>query len=365
MKGFSLLLKVAIIISASAISASTMATICSSRTTPVCVEPTDLDSDPQDTCVSNAGVVQYLASDREFTLMGKCTQFSMKKIRTYACNAGLRLVKPTKIICIKLDENNTVADSCGDSQNCICNSNDAEDEVKTNYFNYGISPYSKKGFHSFKNKTRTTSNNMTFASAASTSGREIIQDNSALQFNFGSDFYGAEYYVDICVRNSNLNPGRASLTYAGNLLFGNSIFNAINYNNSSTLFNRSELICGGSGTQTIITDSPFLSGQRNFNRSGASARLCVVRHHFRETAKNKLRGNNFKKVTFQTSLSVTPTDPSITKETPIEYCKIIETTPKKYKCTPFIASSTEDLISSGFVDENTYTGACPEECKPF
>lgn len=363
MKSFSLLLKVAIIISASAMSANAMAN-CGSKATLVCVEPQDLDSNPSETCVNNGSVAQFLGNDREFTLMGSCSQFDLKKVRTYACNAGLRLVKPTKQVCIKLDENYAIADSCGESLNCLCNNANAQDEIKTNFFNYAISPYSKKGIHSFSNKTRTTSNTTTYASAAQTSGREIIQDNSALQFSFGSDFFGAEYYVDICVRNSNLNPSRFDMNYSGNLLFSSAVFNTVNYNNSSNLYNKIELICNG-GAQTIVTESPFLSGQRNFNRGGTSARLCVVRHHFRENAKDKLRGNKFKKVTFQTNLRVAPVDLSILKEQPVEYCKIVPTGPKKFKCTPWTAKSTEDLISGGFIDGNTYTGACPEECKPF
>lgn len=364
MKSFSLLLKAVILVSTSALWMNVNAATCNSKSTLVCVEPEDLESDPQETCVANGSVRQFITTDSEFKLMGSCSQFDLKKVRTYACNAGLRLVKPTTQTCIKLDENNAVADSCGESLNCVCNSTEAQDDINTNFFNYAISSYSKKGIHSFTNKTRTTSNNTTFASAATTSGKDIIEDKSKLQFNFGSDFYGAEYYVDICIRNSNLNPSRFYMNYTGNLLFGSSLMSAVNYNNSSNLFNRVELICDNS-TQTIVSDSPFLSGQRNYSRNGASSKLCVVRHHFKENAKNKLRGNNFKKVSFQTNLQVYPSDASITKEVPVDYCKIIETAPKKYKCTPWTAASTQDLISGGFVDGNTYTGKCPKVCKPF
>lgn len=356
-----------IFLSLTVTSSTALAKTCSSRETVACLESSDSSSNLVDACVSNSIASSYFANSKEATV-GDCSNFSLKRIKSYACNAGLRFVRPVNDICIKLDEGNAISSTCGDSLNCVCSSDSNSNEQKTNYFNFEISTYSPNVTASFIKKTLNASSNSDYAVASAQSGADILKDNSALQFNFGSDFYGAEYFVDLCVSNKNKNPSRFDLNLVGKIIFTNSIFNSFNYNLASSLYNKIDLSCTDGGAQTtksLVSESPFLTAERSYNRNVSGSRNCVIRHYLRENAKNKIRENNFKKVSFQTDLKITPADSSLLEPLSVTYCNIRQDSKNKYSCTQFSVKGEDGIANNILMGATTYTGTCPKKCKPF
>ncbi len=368
MKSLSILLKALILSTSTAMAGTTCLTVCN--------QPADIFAAPQESCVANTSVKSYFASNPLAT-PGSCAQFDVKKIKTYACNAGLRFVKSSEQVCILRDQNNVIATSCGTSQNCECNTPDVVNPLKANYFNFGIADYTGAASPSFITKTMNASNTTTYAQASINSGRQVLQDGSALQFQFGSDLYGAEYFVDLCILNKNLNPSRFDLDLTGRVLFANSVFINTNYNTASSLYNRVELSCtdsdGSQYSKNLLTDSAFLTAEKKYTKTITGSKSCVVRHFFKENAKNKIRESNFKKVTFQTDIALAPTDPSLLAPVPVKFCKVKTESKNKYSCTAWTSASTEaflnDVKNSSFFTSQTnttiYTGACSNPCKPL
>lgn len=372
MKRFSFLLKAAFIFS-SIISANVMAaSTCSSKQMPVCTLGTDITADAKDSCVSNSNLPAYFKSNPT-ALPGACSQFSMNKIKTYACNAGLRFLKPSAILCIRYDQNNTVSNSCGDSENCSCTSPNVSNDQNTNYFNFNIADYTGNSVVNFTQKTMDASDTTTYAVASKKSGSEILQDGSALQFNFGSEFYGAEYFVDICIQNKNTNTTRDNLELSGSILFANSVFKNTNYNTASSLYNSVELICtpksGTATTKTLVSNSIFSNAEKKYANTTNAISSCVIRHYFKENATGKFRENNYKNVTLQTNIALNPEDKTLLLPTPVNFCKVKKVSSNKYTCTNWSSASSEafikDLSNSTFFDGDTYTGTCPNPCRTF
>lgn len=366
MKNRTILLKAIFVSTTFAISSMAMAIVCPVNQMPICYLSSDVNSMPEDKCVLNASASAFLINSPD-SIAGDCSQFDIKKIKTYACNAGLRFVQPTTDICIRYDQENTISSTCGDSKNCVCNFSNAANDLKVSYFNFGIAPYTGIEVQSFINKTLNASTTNEYAMASTLSGSQILQDASSLQFNFGSDFYGAEYLVDLCITNKNINASRFDLELTGRLLFANSIFNKSSYINASSLYNKIDLSCtdssGGQIAKNLISDSPILTAERTYSQTVQGSSNCIVRHNFKENAKDKVRENNFKKVTFQTNITIAPSDESLLIPPPMTFCKIKPTKPKKYSCQSWKSLNTQDIISGGFIDANTYTGACPIPCK--
>ncbi len=331
------------------------------------------DSIPTNVCVKNVTLNGYFHAN-PYSTIGSCSQFDIKKIKTYACNAGLRFIPRSSNVCIKKDQNNIFASSCGDSTNCVC-SNDAGTEINTNYFNYSKANYDETVTPNFIQYTSDASMTKEYAVASGNTGSEILQDGSALKFHFGSEFYGAEYFVDICIKNSNAETAENSLKLNGRILFGNAIFKTTNYIVSSALSTNVETICatgtGQVGPVSQLGPGSFISGERRFSEiTIPSAPLCVVRHYFKETNTKDLRENNYKKVTFQTFTDVTPSDSSQLNPRPTIFCNITyDGKNKAYICEQRTFNNNESfletLFNQHYFGPNTYTGQCPAICKPF
>lgn len=367
MKSLSILLKALILSTSTAMAGTTCLTVCNQ---------TDINSTPNESCVANTTVKSFFASNSMAT-PGSCSQFDTKKIKTYACNAGLRFVKSSEQVCILRDQNNAIATSCGTSLNCECSNPDVINALKANFFNFGIADYTGTETPTFIGKTLTASNTTTYAQASATPGKQILQDGSTLQYQFGSDLYGAEYFVDLCILNKNLNPSRFDLELTGKILFANSVFSNSNYNTTSALYNRVELNCtdsdGSTYSKALLTDSAFLTAEKKYTKTITGSNSCVVRHYFKESAKNKIRESNFKKVTFQADIALAPTDSSLTTPVPVKFCKVKTEAKNKYTCTAWTSASSDAFLkdvknSSYFNSEaNTtiFTGACANPCKPL
>jgi hypothetical protein len=336
---------------------------CSSNKSQIVCNQITNDS-TKEVCVDNNKLPSYFASNPN-AFVGSCSQFDIKKIKTYACNAGLRFISTTTQVCTRFDQGNVVAPTCGDSLNCSCTSN-LDNDSSVNFFNFGIADYKGSSDVSFIPKTLNASETKIYATASEKSGAQILQDGSALQFNLGSNFYGAEYFVDLCIQNKNATPEEYPLDLRGQMFFSNSVFNKINYNLSSGLTNKVEVLCSTSkDTQTvkrIVSEVPFNGSQNNYSSTIDGSSLCVVRHYFRESEKTKVRENNFKKVTFQTNITVVPNDSKLLTPPTINFCNMVKDK-KKTICTQWTSISPDAfavdvLKGANFFGNDTYTGVC-------
>lgn len=368
MKSLSILLKALIFSTSTAMAGTTCLTVCN--------QTADINSAPKESCVANTTVKSFFASN-PLASPTACSQFDTKKIKIYACNAGLRFIKSYEQVCILRDQNNAISSNCGNSLNCECSTPDVINSQKANFFNFGIADYTGIDDPTYILKTLNASNTTTYAQASATSGEKIIQDGSTLQFQLGSDLYGAEYFIDLCIVNKNQNPNRFDLELSGKILFANSVFNSNNYNSVSVLYNRIELSCtdsdGSQYSKTLLANSAFLSSEKKYTKTITGSNNCVARHYFKENAKDKIRESNFKKVTFQADMTLAPTDPSLTNPVPVKFCKIITNAKNKYTCTAWTSESSDAFLkdvknSTYFMTEanaTIYTGECSNPCRPL
>mgnify|MGYP005685463203 CR=1 FL=1 len=340
---------------------------CSSKHLLVCVKLPS--SNIQEKCIPNANMENFWINNPESTI-GSCDQFDSSKLKTFACNAGLRFLPKAAQQCIRRDQNNLVSSSCEDSQDCFCSS---EEGPEINYFNYGIADYKGDPPTSFTKKNLSASQTSNYASASPQSGLHILQDGSSLQFQLGSNFYGAEYYVDLCIQNNNPNALNQDLNLNGSILMNNSIFSKNSYNVASALNNKIDVTCLNSAnsavTSTIADNSLFQTSERRYSGRINGSPLCVVRNYFRETVQNKMRDNSFKKVTFQTNISVSPVNSDNVQNLPVNFCNI-QKIQNKYACTQWTSINQEEFIKALkinglFFSGQTYTGTCPIPCGPL
>ena len=319
---------------------------CSSKQLPVCVISRGVKQRPKDFCVNINEIENFKnGQDAQDLFYGECSDYDNSKINTFACNAGLRFIGDLSV-----------------------------NDSKANYVNYSIADADNVNDENFVRKTMNASNNQVFNEVSSEIGTQKIQDGSSLQFNFGAESYGADYFVDLCILNDNLNPERYNFTLSGNVLFTQSIFSAQNYNNSSLLLNKTDLICldenGNQSLQNLVAESRFISSERRFSKSVTLNSLCYVRHTFKESAKLSKRENNYKKVTFQTTLNLENQDDELNgSSTVVDLCKIKKQSSNSYTCTAWSIQSNgpkntllDDIIKSGFIDKDVYAGACPIPC---
>lgn len=320
-------------------------------------------------CVPNANMENFFVNNPE-SIIGSCDTFDSSKLKIFACNAGLRFAPSAEQRCIKRDQNNSISSSCGDSLDCTCSTNE---DTGNNYFSFGIADNSDVAPSTFIKKTLTSSNAFSYASASPQSGQHVLQDGSNLLFNLGSDFYGAEYYVDLCVQNLNPNALEQNLNLNGEILMTNSLFSSLSYNMASGLSNKVDVIClnsnGTTSTSTIAESTYFNMSQRKYLATINGSPLCIVRHYFKETALNKFRENSYKKVTFQTNIQLTPNNSDSVQSGPVNFCNIIKRQ-NNYTCTQWSSENQQAFIEAlkingSFFSGNTYTGPCPKICAPL
>lgn len=355
------------------VSAATLS--CSGNQSSIVCTQKRQDDIPFNECVRNVELHGHFKS-KPFSTIGNCSQFDIKKVQTYACNAGLRFIPRSDNICIRKDQDNTVSSTCGDSMNCIC-SNDGGTYTNTNYFNYGKAVYDGNLTPDFIRHSSDASKTTEYAVASLETGSEILQDGSALHFNFGSELYGSEYFVDICIKNTNIETKENSLKLNGKILFGNAVFNTNNYITSSALDTNVETTCtssrGQEKTISQLSSGPFINGERRFNEvTIPSAPLCIVRHYFKETNTTDMRKNSYTKVTFQTFTNITPGDSAQTNPHPTVFCNITyDGKNKNYICEQRTFKDNEAFLETllnetpHYFGPKTYTGQCPAICAPY
>ncbi len=322
---------------------------CSSKQIAVCTISKGVKRKTKDHCVNINEIENFKnGHDEEDIFVGECDEFDNEKVVSYACNAGLRFL----------------------------GTDTALNEQKANYINFSVADYTGALNPVFTKKTINASSTLQYneVSKEPSVGFNILENGSSLQFGFGSDLYGAEYFVDLCIINSNSNPARVDFNLTGKILFTQSIFSTQNYNNASLLLSKSDLVCvnedGSLSTSNLIAESRYVSAERNFKRLVPGSAQCFVRHYFKESAKLISRENNYKKVTFQTQLLVEPNDETLLLPKKVELCKIKKVASDKYICTPWKSNSgskredlLNDIINGHFVDNDVYFGACPQPCK--
>lgn len=327
------------------VGSNSYALTCSKKEIAVCVTEQGPEGSAKDLCIELIDFKKYTKKeDYKEIFIGKCSEFESKKIETFACNAGLRFL-----------ENST--------------SNNRTDQ-KTNFFNFSVAENDGSENPPFLKKTLNASNNSLYNEVSTIFGSKILAGVSELQFNFGSDYYGAEYFVDICIVNKNTNPERIDFNLTGKVIFSQSVFTNFNYNSSSQLLNKVDLICLNSNDETLTrnlsTESSFFSSEKSFSRVVSGSERCFVRHWFREGATIKQRENSFKKVTFQTQLNLIPTDESLLLPKDYNLCKIKVNGQDRFTCTSWTTNSEaafiDELISSRFIDKDVQTGLCPSPC---
>lgn len=330
---------------ASIVGSNAHALSCSKKEISVCVIEQGLETIAKDLCIELIDFKKHTKKEdyKEF-FIGKCSEFDSKKIETFACNAGLRFL-----------ENSTTANRT---------------DQKSNFFNFSVAENDGSENPSFLKKTLNASNNSLYNEVSTIFGSKILAGGSELQFNFGSDYYGAEYFVDICIVNKNTNPERFDFNLSGKVIFSQSVFTNFNYNSTSQLLNKVDLICLNSNDETLTrnlsNESSFFSSEKSFSRVVSGSERCFVRHSFREGATLKQRENSFKKVTFQTQLNLSPIDESLLLPKDYNLCKIKVNGQDRFTCTSWKTNSEaafiEELVSSRFIDKDVQTGLCPTPC---
>jgi hypothetical protein len=322
------------------------ATTCSNLETLVCEIEPNLSVAQKEVCVGNTRLGQYF-TDKPKSLPTSCSDFRMKKIKTYACNAGL-----------KFSANTSKPEQLQDPS--------------LNYFTFGMTDYNDQvGLDelSFVQKSMNASSQNEYAQASSKSGEHIIEDGSKLQFQLGSEVYGAQYFVDLCILNKNLNPERFDLNVLGKVLFTHSLFTQPSYIQESQVLSKVEIYCQNGNnitTKVLSTESPFFSAEKKYNSIINPGHRCFVRHSFKEQAIDKKRSHKFKKISFQTQLNLAAEDEILLIESPKKYCQI-KKSGNKFTCLEKTLISDDEIISTAlagqYFNNETYTGACPNPCK--
>ncbi len=320
---------------------------CSNMETLICEVEAHLSLGQRELCVANTLLGQYF-SNKPQSFPGSCADFQLKKIKTFACNAGLKFSpyspKPELLM-----------------------------DPSLNYFSFGITEYNDQMTSDelpFIKKSLNASTTAEYAQASAKSGTHMIEDGSQLQFQLGSEVYGAQYFVDLCILNKNLNPERFDLKMIGKILFTQSLFSQPSYIQEAQVLSKIELICQ-TGTQTQVkvlsSESPFLSAEKTYSTIVTPSSQCFIRHSFKESALEKNRSNKFKKISFQTQLNLSPEDETLLQPIPKKYCLIKKNGNNKFLCQEVSIPSSEDLIeqalSGQFFTTDTYTGNCPNPCK--
>lgn len=129
----------------------------------------------------------------------------------YACNAGLKHVNTNDRVCYDRKTLNscTPDDACstGDNCNCVCTGgglgdtqlnnqgNNRLDFLKAKVANWTDNGYAPTGITSVYKEAGTSSFNTIHST--NTMFRKQL---TSLEFNFGSERYGTEYFVDVCFR---------------------------------------------------------------------------------------------------------------------------------------------------------------------
>ncbi len=248
----------------------------------------------------------------------------------YACNAGLKHENYSTRVCYERDN---ITRSCnpsvcvqGQACNCVCTGgkipgwyDSSAGEVRLDHFSAEYRDWADNG-ELGKNKKQFADN------AGYTSFKQIFDTNreaynkeiSKLVFKLGSERYGAEYFVDICFRATQINyPNNVGLTWdvknavtvtdIGSSQNGSSSFDVEGnqgtvwykgqtYQNLSGLKVGAHVYCKDKNNRPVINKtfsySTFSNGQlKKFLDQDTTADLrgCKVRYFFKETNRDGLQ----------------------------------------------------------------------------
>jgi hypothetical protein len=359
---------------------------CSGKKILLCHKEGKSSKDAKEICVDISAIDGHL-KNHELDMVGSCSQFDPALITTYACNAGLKYNVNLSRTCIRYDEGGVIASDCGTSANCSCSENPAtDDSYRLNNIRYSTADY-QEDFSSlnFIERLKVASVTQAYNQITTNLGSQVLMGNSALQFNLGTDRYGAEYFVDMCIRNENEYPSQTPLNLTGNILYAGGSFSSVSYPQSSKLSHRLSVYCdeGTTGNYSLASNPffsqseiPFMFGQRDFSSQIEGSRFCIVRHFFKENQTQKLRNNAAKKAIFQTTLNIAGDTSSTAGNEPIKLCRVTEIKKNNYACTSINftnSAAMKDFILTNYGQGNSsqfqqdfkdvYNSACPNPCR--
>lgn len=362
------------------------APLCTGKKILLCHKEGKSLKDANEICVDISAIDGHL-KNHELDRVGSCSQFDPALITSYACNAGLKYNQNLSRTCIRYDEGGVIAGDCGNSANCSCSENPAsEDSYRLNNMRYTSANYTEDfSALNFIEHLKVASLTEAYNQVTTNLGSQVLMGNSALQFNLGADRYGAEYFVDMCIRNDNEYPPETPLNLTGNIQYSGGMFSGVSYPQSSRLSHRLSVFCDEENSGSFLLSSnpvfsqsevPFIFGQRDFSSQIEGSRFCIVRHFFKEHQNQKLRSNTAKKAVFQTTLNVTGDTSSTSSGEPINLCRVIEVSKNNYACTTINFSNSDamkDFIltnygqgsSSQFQKDfkDVYNSTCPNPCR--
>ncbi|EQC43911.1 hypothetical protein [Bacteriovorax sp. Seq25_V] len=245
----------------------------------------------------------------------------------YACNAGLKHADPAGRVCYDrqtLNSCNPVLCKDGQACDCVCtggftlpNNGRDDGEYRLDFFNASYANWTDNGEAptniQYVRKTAGKNSAQTAINAADTFSTQLL----SLDFNLGSERYGAEYFVDVCFRATQIDYP-SSNTYAnGDKLnwaidrgvtitdlssdLGDSthvwdldetdvIYSLATYETSSALQVKATLYCKDKDGSLVFNEetayTTFDAAQKiKFASRSTKADLkgCIVRYTFKET----------------------------------------------------------------------------------
>lgn len=244
----------------------------------------------------------------------------------YACNAGLKKVQATDRVCYdraKLDQGEltsctpNVACSTGDNCNCVCTGGGLGNTAISNEGNSRLDFYRASVANWTDNGEVATGITSVYKEAGDSSFNSIYalsemfgKQLTSLEFNFGSERYGTEYFVDICFRatqieydyNSSLNwtiKGGVTVTDLGDLDNDdftydgalNEVLSGETYQSLAGLEVKGSVFCKDKAGTTVNLGTfsgydSFTAGQLKTlisTSTGSDLKGCYFRYSFKES----------------------------------------------------------------------------------
>jgi len=139
----------------------------------------------------------------------------------YPCNAGIKHKKANDVVCYERTNptNSCNPNACetGQSCDCVCSGTDGSylmDFTEVSYANWSdhnetYPSSSKASFAANQNKNFLFSNNVD--ANGKVSGNYFDKQLTSLNFNLGSELFGAEYYLDVCFRGPQIDYATAGI----------------------------------------------------------------------------------------------------------------------------------------------------------
>lgn len=353
---------------------------------PVCHAGSSINPNYVNICVDFASLWGHFAN-HENDYYGECKNADAD-IVAYTCNAGLSFSPATKKICQDNATGLSVS-TCDNLKNCTCSNNPAlESQYQSNYFTAHMASffageqfyYDEFDFENLAfNEIFTLGEYGRVTEAAQELGKYVLSPNNKLKFHFGSERFGAKYFVDTCVR------------YVGDLPAGDKILighqsvilseNASTYRQKADLKYKYELFCDHSTTTSVdfsVSTSPVSSTViLPFNSAGLvwqqnipAKKFCFIRTTFFENANaDYLRPQKLQNVEFQNSTLLTLDSSSTSSEDlPVNVCYVENSS----GCCRDVLINTENqfrdfILSVGNTGHrnSSFRGICPSGCKRF